>query len=147
MATKAKAIVDEEKVIMRAKRTIELGDREFVLEEPVLERWRAFKLSYMDIEKRGEEAQEKGDDMGLINVQDDMLDLIYLFNDELEAEKEYIQKNAKPSQILLAVRECCELLNDPFVSMSNLLAKRVPNRATRRQAGGSKGPKKKRQGK
>lgn len=130
---------DDEAVLEGASERVTLGGREYVIAEPTRGVARRWRRQFADILDRAQTAAATGDNFALqADIQDELMDSIFAFDDKIAADKDWIEEHAREREILKAFAACVHLVKDPLASMQALLggAPNVPgataNRATRR---------------
>lgn len=127
---------DDEAVLEGASEKVTLGGRDYVLAEPTRGVARRWRRQFADILDRAQTAAQSGDSFALqADIQDELMDSIFAFDEKIAADKDWIEEHAKEREILKAFAACVHLVKDPLASMQALLggAQSVTaNRATRR---------------
>ncbi len=126
-----------EQTFARAHQDVMLGDKVFRLREPSRRVAREFRKLVIELEKRWNAAQESGDNAAAIDVQDEILDAVYQFSEEVAADRDYVESNATERQMLLTLRACRDLVSDPLASTAAQMAGEAPASRvkTRRRTG------------
>lgn len=116
-----------------AHRDVRLGEKSYRLWEPPAKTARRFRRWCLDLEKRQAEAEKAQDMEAALDIQDEVLDAIFQFSEQLEADREYIENHATERQMLMALRACRELVNDPLASAAADMQAKTKKPAARKR--------------